>query len=197
MKKAFIFVLTIISFMGLSANYIKSGNIQEVKASSTVQEEISKPAYKTVTYYDVPLDLDFQDYLREECNKNNVELELVLAVMKVESNYNSEVISSTADHGIMQINECNHENLRKKLNIDNYLDPYQNAKAGIYMLSNLSWCENDIQRLMCYNMGVTGAKRAWNKGIYETGYTRKVLQAKSELGGKQYEIKILCDKNCK
>lgn len=197
MKKALIFVLTIIGFMSLSANYIKSGNIQEVKASSTVQEEISKPTYKTITYYDVPLDLDFQDYLREECKNNNVELELVLAVMKVESDYNSEVISSTADHGIMQINECNHENLSKKLNIDNYLDPYQNAKAGIYMLSNLSWCENDTQRLMCYNMGVTGAKRAWNKGIYETYYTRKVLQAKRELGGKQYEIKILCDKNCK
>lgn len=189
MKKAFIFVLTIISFMGLSANYMKSGNIQEVKASS----EISKPTYKTITYYDVPLDLDFQDYLREECKKNNVELELVLAVMKVESNYNSELISSTADYGIIQINECNHENLSKKLNIDNYVDPYQNAKAGIYMLSNLSWCENDTQRLMCYNMGIAGAKRAWNKGINETDYTKKVLQAKNEIGGKSYEIKILCN----
>ena len=121
----------------------------------------------------------------------NVEMELVLAIMKVESDFNSDVISDTNDYGLMQINIVNHESLQKKLSIYDFLDPYDSARAGIYMLSGLDWCENDVQRLMCYNMGVTGAKRAWNKGIQETEYSKKVLKTKEELREKSYEVLVL------
>lgn len=160
-------------------------------------ERTDIPAYHTITYYDVPLNQDYQDYIRKECESANVDIELVLAVMQIESSYNSSEVSQTNDYGIMQINECNHSYLIEKLGIVDFLDPYECAKAGIYMLSKLNWCENESQMLMCYNMGTTGAKRYWNNGIYESNYSRKVLQAKKEIGGKKYEVKILCDKDCK
>ncbi len=149
--------------------------------------------YEIITYYDVALDYHIQDFIRTKCKENNVDIELVLAVMKVESNYQFDVISSTHDYGIMQINEVNHDELKDKLNVTDFLDPYDCSTAGIYMLSSYKWCKNETQMLMCYNMGVSGAKKAWNKGIYETNYTKKVLKAKKELGGKKYEVKILCD----
>lgn len=175
----------------------KSNAVAEKGTKTVLVELIKEPEYQTVTYYDVPLSQELQDHIRIQCNDAGIDFELALAVMKVESNYQFDVISSTHDHGIMQINEVNHDKLKDTLNITDFLDPYDCTTAGIYMLSNYKWCENETQMLMCYNMGVAGAKKAWKKGIYETNYTQKVLEAKKEIGGKKYEVKILCDQNSK
>lgn len=143
------------------------------------------------TYYDVPLEADFQDFIIEECNRRNVDPELVLAIMSVESDFQSDVISGTDDYGIMQINIANHSELKEKLGITNFLNPYESATAGIYLLNQYQWCESEEQMLMCYNMGITGAKEAWSNGIYETQYVQKVMKAKKEIGESKYEIKVL------
>lgn len=191
MKMALKFIVIIILTMPVEMLYIRTIEHEEVSSvhaeeKTEVREEIEK-----IKYYDIPLETELQDYIRKECDEMNVEMELVLAIMKVESDFNSDVISDTNDYGLMQINIVNHESLQKKLSIYDFLDPYDSARAGIYMLSGLDWCENDVQRLMCYNMGVTGAKRAWNKGIQETEYSKKVLKTKEELREKSYEVLVL------
>ena len=191
MKMALKFIVIIILTMSAEMLYIRTIEHEEVSSvhaeeKTEVREEIEK-----IKYYDIPLETELQDYIRKECDEMNVEMELVLAIMKVESDFNSDVISDTDDYGLMQINIVNHESLQKKLSIYDFLDPYDSARAGIYMLSGLDWCENDVQRLMCYNMGVTGAKRAWNKGIQETEYSKKVLKTKEELREKSYEVLVL------
>lgn len=191
MKMALKFIVIIILTMSVEMLYIRTIEHEEVSSvhaeeKTEVREEIEK-----IKYYDIPLETELQDYIRKECDEMNVEMELVLAIMKVESDFNSDVISDTNDYGLMQINIVNHESLQKKLSIYDFLDPYDSARAGIYMLSELDWCENDVQRLMCYNMGVTGAKRAWNKGIQETEYSKKVLKTKEELREKSYEVLVL------
>lgn len=191
MKMALKFIVIIILTMSAEMLYIRTIEHEEVSSvhaeeKTEVREEIEK-----IKYYDIPLETELQDYIRKECDEMNVEMELVLAIMKVESDFNSDVISDSNDYGLMQINIVNHESLQKKLSIYDFLDPYDNARAGIYMLSGLDWCENDVQRLMCYNMGVTGAKRAWRKGIQETEYTKKVLEAKKEMKDKAYEVMML------
>lgn len=198
MKRIMIFISCIITSM-LVTNNVETNNVEETIPPVLMEADMQtdKPLMKSITYYDVPLDKPYQDYIRQECESANVDMELVMAVMQVESSFNSSEISQTNDYGIMQINECNHSYLKEQLGIVNFLDPYDSAKAGIYMLSQLNWCENESQLLMCYNMGTTGAKRYWNAGIYESDYSRKVLQAKKEIGGKKYEVKILCNQNCK
>lgn len=178
---------------------ISRQHTEAVSAERTAQSalHVNIPEYQTVVYYDVPLSLELQDHIRMQCDDAGIDFELVLAVMQIESNYQFDVISSTHDHGIMQINEVNHDELKNKLNVTDFLDPYDCTTAGIYMLSNYKWCENETQMLMCYNMGEAGAKEAWSKGIYETNYTKKVLEAKKEIGGKKYEVKILCNQNSK
>ncbi|BBK22747.1 hypothetical protein Aargi30884_16500 [Amedibacterium intestinale] len=191
MKMALKFIVIIILTMSAEMLYIRTIEHEEVSSvhaeeKTEVREEIEK-----IKYYDIPLETELQDYIRKECDEMNVEMELVLAIMKVESDFNSEVISDTNDYGLMQINIVNHESLQKKLSIYDFLDPYDSARAGIYMLSGLDWCENDVQRLMCYNMGVSGAKRAWSKGIHETEYTKRVLEAKNEMKDKAYEVMMM------
>lgn len=189
MKKIVIFVALVIVTM--TSNTIINTKAEE--SSIAVISSFPKFEYKTVNYYDVPLSEEYQDWIREECLMAEIDMELVLAIMKVESDFNSSVISNTNDYGIMQINEINHEELTTELGIKDFLNPYDCARGGIYMLNHLNWCENETQMLMCYNMGVTGAKKAWEKGISETNYSKKVLKAKEEIGGKRYEIKILCN----
>lgn len=198
MKRIMMFIACIITSMFVT-NHAETGSEPIITEPVVIEaaERNDIPVYHTITYYDVPLSQAYQDYIRQECESANVDMELVLAVMQVESSFNSSEVSQTNDYGIMQINECNHTYLKEQLGIVDFLDPYDSAKAGIYMLSKLNWCENESQMLMCYNMGTTGAKRYWNDGIYESSYSRKVLQAKEEIGGKSYEVKLLCDQDCK
>lgn len=129
--------------------------------------------------YDVPLSTDLQEYIRELCNEKNVPMELVLAIIDIESSFTPDVISTTNDFGLMQINACNHETLTENLGITDFLDPYQNAKCGIYIIaSHLQETDGDIAlALMRYNCGATGAKRLWDKGVYSTNYTKKIMTA--------------------
>lgn len=191
MKMALKFIVIIILTMSVEMLYIRTIEHEEVSSVHAEEKTEVREGIEKIKYYDIPLETELQDYIRKECDEMNVEMELVLAIMKVESDFNSDVISDTNDYGLMQINIVNHESLQKKLSIYDFLDPYDSARAGIYMLSGLDWCENDVQRLMCYNMGVTGAKRAWNKGIQETEYSKKVLKTKEELREKSYEVLVL------
>lgn len=196
MKRSLLIVSLMLTIMVTNKVYaLTIAPVNKLTATETETIETKANELKTEvrTYYDVPLDMGFQDYIREECINAGLDMELVLAIMKVESDFNSEVISSTDDFGLMQVNKINFEEVERALGLTNMLDPHQGAKAGIYLLSKLKWCESEHQMLMAYNMGVTGAQRLWKEGIYETNYSKKVLKAKELIGGNQYEITVFCN----
>lgn len=130
-------------------------------------------------YFDVPLSKELQDYIRNLCDEYSVPMELVIAVIDVESTFRADLVSETNDYGLMQINKCNHEWLTDKLGVTDFLDPYQNINSGVHILSgHLEVTNGDIElALMRYNNGATGAKKLWDKGIYSTAYTQKVMTA--------------------
>ena len=196
MKRSLLIVSLMLTIMVTNKVYaLTIAPVNKLTATETETIETKANELKTEvrTYYDVPLDMGFQDYIREECINAGLDMELVLAIMKVESDFNSEVISSTDDFGLMQVNKINFEEVERALGLTNMLDPHQGAKAGIYLLRKLKWCESEHQMLMAYNMGVTGAQRLWKEGIYETNYSKKVLKAKELIGGNQYEITVFCN----
>ena len=118
--------------------------------------------YEPVTYQ-VPLDAELQSYTEKMCDLYDVPLELAYAVMQVESGFTPAAHSSTGDYGLMQINSINAGWL----------------KDGCYMLGMyLSEYEGNVNcALMAYNLGATGAKKAWSAGTYSTAYTDKVWNA--------------------
>lgn len=128
-------------------------------------------------YFDVPLSKELQDYIRNLCDEYGVPIELVIAMIDVESTFRADVVSKTNDYGLMQINKCNHEWLTDKLGVTDFLDPYQNINSGVHILSgHLEVTNGDIElALMRYNNGATGAKKLWDKGIYSTAYTQKIM----------------------
>lgn len=145
----------------------------------SVVHPVTEPTEPPVQYYDVPLSEDLQDYIRTLCKENDVPMSLIIAMIEVESSFRSNVISGTSDYGLMQINKINHEWLTEEYGITDFLDPYQNVFCGIAIIAgHLEKTDGDIAlALMRYNCGATGAKRLWDKGIYSTSYTEKILAA--------------------
>lgn len=128
----------------------------------------------------IPLEIEMDEELQEfiyclsyECN---IDYSFIMGLIQTESQFNPNIISSTNDYGLMQINKVNHKWLQEKLGITDFLDPHQNVRAGTYILRNLfEKYENPELVLMAYNMGENGAKKLWDKGIYESDYTNKVF----------------------
>lgn len=129
------------------------------------------------TPLDLPVDEELQEYIFTLSHAYNVDYSLVLGLIQTESDFRPTVVSQTNDFGLMQINKINHEWLKDKLLISDFLDPYQNTKAGVYILRNLfEKYEEPNLVLMAYNLGEHGASKLWDKGIYHSDYSIKVME---------------------
>lgn len=128
------------------------------------------------------LDEDTQEFAYYLAEAYNIDFSLIMAIMKVESNYKPDTVSSTNDYGLMQINKCNHAMLKDKLGINDFLDPEQNIRAGCYILRKLFEKHEDVGLvLMAYNMGENGASRLWSNGIFESNYSKKVIEEQRKI----------------
>ena len=125
---------------------------------------------------DVPMDEETQKFIYYLSNVYDVDFSFIMAVIKTESGFNANVVSATNDYGLMQINKINHEYLKNTLGITDFLDPHQNAQAGVFILKNLFEKYDDTSKvLMAYNMGEGGASTLWEQGIVHSNYSRKVM----------------------
>lgn len=137
-----------------------------------------------VPYYDIPLSQELQLYTYTKCADLGIaeDYELVLAMMWQESNCSPNLISSTNDYGLMQINICNHGWLSEELGITDFLDPYQNIDAGTHIIASLLLkYEDPHMALMAYNYGEAGARSHWNRGTYTSSYSREVAEKQDML----------------
>lgn len=133
-------------------------------------------------YYDIPLDIDLQTHINVLCKEYNVPYSIVISLIYHESTYKADVISSTNDYGLMQINKVNHGWISADLGISNFLNPYENCHAGIYMLSILfDKYDNPHLVLMAYNFGEGRARQLWASGVFSSKYSDKVVNYSNRL----------------
>ena len=156
----------------------------------TIEEPKEEPEKEptpepTFEKYDIPLSEDLQKYVIVQSETVGLDPKLVLAVMKVESNFKSNLISKTNDYGLMQINKVNHKWLKKELGITDFLDPKQSIDCGIHMLADIATRHNDEHRILtAYNWGEYGKFKTWKKRKSPTSaYSRKVLAEMAKLKG--------------
>lgn len=136
---------------------------------------------------DVPLSEDIQRFIYYLASAYEIDYPLVLAMIERESHFEADTISPTNDYGLMQINRINHAQLNKELGVNDFLDPYSNIKAGMFMLRKLFEKYEAVDTvLMAYNMGESGAKRLWVKGIFESKYSSSIC-AKAD----EYRMKLI------
>jgi soluble lytic murein transglycosylase len=120
----------------------------------------------------------------EESKKYSIDYRLILAVMKVESNFKNEAISRKGARGLLQVKPS----LAKYIARDSSLgveevtslslhEPEKNIKIGVNYLSKLiDMFENLTSALHAYNVGPSKVKKvgALNTAP-STGFTKKVM----------------------
>ncbi len=130
-------------------------------------------------YYDydvIPLTREQQDIVLDIAEEYELPVELLYAIMRSETNFNPDRISGTDDYGIMQINKCNHDDLREALGVTNFLDFEQNVTCGAYMIHDcFRYAETLPQILMVYNRGPVAAWEAWEDGVTFDRYCERVI----------------------
>lgn len=131
---------------------------------------------------DVPLDSDVQEFIYYLSKGYNMDFTFVMAIIQQESGYQPDAVSNTDDYGLMQINKVNHGYITDEIGVTNYLDPYENVRAGMFILRKLFEKYGTPEKvLMAYNLGESGAKALWDKGVFETNYSKSVQRIQSEL----------------
>ena len=179
-------VIGIILFWGISSLFKDKPNATETPSYGTIDgrefsSEISmdwgSAAELGFVPLDVPMDEDMQGFIHCLSYGYNIEFPFVMALIEHESSFKEDVVSTSDDYGLMQINSINHEWLTETLGVTDFLDPYQNTRSGIFILRKLfEKYEDPAKVLMAYNMGETGARRLWEKGIYETDYSSSIMK---------------------
>jgi len=130
------------------------------------------------TPLDIPLGANVQREIFYLCKDAGVPFEVIMGLAYTESHFQPDVISRTRDHGMMQINECNHRWLRDK-GITDFYDPVQSVQAALLILGPL-WEKNGPHgALMAYQYGEAGARA---KGWVSSPHSRQVLTQASEYG---------------
>lgn len=156
--------------------------IHEDLTSGIITADVTNPFESTPPedekfYYDIPLSYELQDYLREKCVEYDIPVEYALAIMTTENTgFVPEVINSTNDYGLWQINICNHEYIRDQLGRDlDFTNPYDNIDAGVFWISRYYPRYGFEQAAMCYHHGEGYAKKLFAAGNYNDGYSQKVM----------------------
>lgn len=124
----------------------------------------------------IPLDYDLQYHLAVVCAEYEVPVEIALGCIEAESSF-CETAENGNCYGYMQINSINLSQL-ESIGVTDLTDPYQNIRAGVYMLGDLYERYEDWDKaLVCYNCGETGAREnVFAYGCTSTSYSRNVLE---------------------
>lgn len=97
------------------------------------------------------------DIIRQHAHSYQLEVALVKAVIKVESDYRPGTVSKKGAQGLMQLIP----ETARDLNVNNPFDPYENIRGGSqYLRKMLDLFNEDIElALAAYNSGPTTVKR--------------------------------------
>lgn len=155
-------------------------------SESKAQAQNTEPTTITTeaVFYEVPIDIDLLDHIQGLCADYEIPVELVLAVIEVESNYQADAISPVGAVGLMQVIPEYHEPRMMKLNCFDLFNPYQNVTVGMDFLSELidEYDGNLHKALTAYNYGQKGANdKFFGQGTYQTEYSLKVLETAEKI----------------
>lgn len=100
----------------------------------------------------LPKNIPFRDIIGKACQKEGLDVKLVAAIIKVESNFNPYAISKKGAKGLMQLMPS----VVKDEKVKNVFDPKENIFAGVrYLKKLLEACGGDLGlALAAYNAGL-------------------------------------------
>ncbi len=126
-------------------------------------------------------------FILKESRKYGQDYRLILAMIKTESEFKHNAISSKGAKGLMQIKPHVGQAIARDIDISwegdkTLFNPHLNVKMGLYYLSRLLLRFGDLKvALTAYNFGPSFVrKRLKTKGKLPSRYSKKVLKAYQE-----------------
>lgn len=116
---------------------------------------------------------NFLDYIKEASAKYKIDESVMLALIRSESFFAPEVISSAGAVGLCQLMESTAADVAKKLKISDFklTDPKTNIEFGTYYLAELyRRCDYSyLQAFLSYNAGISRVRRWLKTSLSEFG----------------------------
>lgn len=113
----------------------------------------------------------YSEYVYQYAQEYNVDPLLIFAIIKAESNFNPNVVSSSQAIGLMQLMDATAEELARKLDINfipksSLYSPDLNIRLGTKYFSDLlkEYDQNTLLALTAYNAGKGNLKRWIDQG---------------------------------
>jgi soluble lytic murein transglycosylase-like protein len=124
------------------------------------------------------LEEKYEVIITDIANSHNVEINLIKAIIRVESLYNSRAVSiNGSSHGLMQLTK----GTAKRFGVKNIYDPRENILGGVRYIVHLTsiFGKDYVRILASYNVG---EGRVYKKKIPQQGkeYSNLVLLAKEK-----------------
>lgn len=126
---------------------------------------IYKVAREKYLLYNYPV--KYQQLVERYAAENKVDKTLIYAVIKTESNFDSDAVSNVGARGLMQIMDDTFQWIRfrlgdsEDLNYDTMFDPEQNIRYGSYLIGYLLEYFGSMDLAICaYHAGV-GSVDSW------------------------------------
>ncbi|MFS1518611.1 transglycosylase SLT domain-containing protein [Bacillus sp. SCS-151] len=177
----------------------KESTIENLQGQLSIQsiESISEVKKDDFTFYEeIPLEREIQKYIYEESKSNGLSYELVLAVIKKESNFDTFAVSYNGSSvGLMQINRNNTLGwLADKVGIEKVdpFNPYHSIKMGTWYLGYLKqyWLEQGYSdedstkaALLSYLKGKSGSIDYIMKNGLNHDYLYKIIKYINKITG--------------
>lgn len=117
---------------------------------------------------------DYSEYVEKYSDMYNVDEKLIYAIIKNESNFKTDAVSSVGAIGLMQIMESTAEDVAKELEIEEYnlYSPNDNIQIGTkYFSYLLQKYEEPSLALAAYNAGFGNVDDWLEKGIIKSDGT--------------------------
>lgn len=113
---------------------------------------------------------DYSEYVKKYAQKYQIEEELIYAIIKAESNFNTKAISKSNAQGLMQLMYSTAEEVAKENNIEltkeNILEPQINIEIGTIYISKLIKKYQSLEvALSAYNAGVGKVDKWIKEGV--------------------------------
>ncbi|OQC47227.1 MAG: lytic murein transglycosylase [Deltaproteobacteria bacterium ADurb.Bin026] len=182
-KYVFVFIPLLIGFVLFSTHFASKAFCNSDSHKEMVINEIVNFLKKNNIKLSNSRLLKMTNTLYDECKLNDIDYRLVLAIIKVESNFRHNITSRDGSKGLMQLKPSLAKFIAKNNGIDyksskDLQEPDKNIRIGTFHISKLiDDFENIHQALFAYNVGQKKAKgKIFEEDEPLTPFTKKVMK---------------------
>lgn len=159
--------IEIVTVPQVSETEIYTESVSQVIVIDSIVNPV--PASARPVYYDIPFSDEEQDLIRTIASNYGIDYELVLAIIKTESNFNPNQIGDYGNSfGLMQVQPRYWNSLFNQNNCSGWFSVKDNVTVGCAILWHLYGACGDTEKVLsAYNSGNPDNQNGYSQRVFE------------------------------